>query len=89
MNNSPFTDWKQKHLAIYCVFKERDKEDVKLTDATYEAIKDCWDNANIEITDEKGRIQFFGKRREIREFRFVYPKMDTTPDEYKIYSYWF
>jgi len=86
MNNSPFTDWKQKHLAIYCVFKERDKEDVKLTDATYEAIKDCWDNANIEITDEKGRIQFFGKRREIREFRFVYPKMDTTPDEYKIYS---
>lgn len=27
-----------------------------------------------------------GKRREIREFRFVYPKDDGTPDEYKLYS---
>lgn len=86
MNHSPFTDWKQQHLAIYCVFKERDKEDVKLTQATYEAVKDAWDNANIEITDEKWRVQFMWKRREIREFRFVYPKEDETPDEYKLYS---
>ena len=86
MNNSPFTDWKQKHLAIHCVFKDKDKEDIKLTQATYDAIKDAWDNANIEIIDEKWRIQFQGKRREIREFRFVYPKEDSTPDEYRIYS---
>lgn len=86
MNNFPFTDWKQKHIAIHCVFKDKDKEDIKLTDKTYDTIKDAWDNANIEIIDEKWRIQFQGKRREIREFRFVYPKEDSTPDEYKLYS---
>lgn len=86
MNNAPFTDWKEKHIAIHCVFREKDKEDIKITDKIYEEIKDAWDNHNIELKDDRGRIQFFWKRREIREFRFTYPKHDTTPDEYKIYS---
>lgn len=86
MTNSPFTDWKAKHIAIHCVFKEKEKEDIKIKDETYEAIKEASDNANIELKDEKGRVQFFGKRREIREFRFTYQKEDSTPDEYKLYS---
>ncbi len=87
MTHDPFTDWKQKHIAIHCVFREKDKEDIKIPDSIYESIKDAWDNANIELKDDKWRIQFYWKRREIREFRFTYPKDNSwIPDEYKIYS---
>lgn len=72
---------------IYCVFKDKDKTDIEIPEKTYNDVRSYADNDTMCIEDSKGRILFEGKRREIREFKHVYPK-DTSgiPDEYKIYS---
>ncbi len=72
---------------IYCVFKDKDKEDIEITEEICNYLRSLDERDNVTITGKNGRIAFEGKRREIREFKHVYPKDNTwIPDEYKIYS---
>ena len=71
---------------IYCVFRDNDKADIEISEDLYNIIRAQTDSAIVTIEDKKWRILFEGKRKEITEFKHIYPKEDKTPDEYKLYS---
>lgn len=71
---------------IYCVFRDNQRADIQVSEELYNQFREQGDNTMVTIQDSKWRILFEGKRREIQEFKHIYPREDTTPDEYKLYS---
>ena len=70
---------------IFCSFRDNQKADVEISEDTYNSIRELWPNALVTI-ESKWKIQFEWNRREIQEFKHIYPNEDTKPDEYKLYS---